>query len=88
MGIQYKADEARAERATPTAKPDDSTAVIAEVSAVTTDAAATLAVIDDLTKRGRDTLAFRNILRNQLDQLKALTDGPSLMRPTPTTIEG
>ncbi len=84
MGIQYKSDSERADRATPTVKPDDNAAVIAEVAAVTADALATLSVIDDLTKRGRDTTAFRGILRDDLARLQALTNGPSLMRPTPT----
>lgn len=84
MGIQYKSDAERADRATPTVKPDDTAAVIAEVAAVTADALATLSVIDDLTKRGRDTTAFRGILHDDLARLQALTNGPSLMRPTPT----
>lgn len=87
-GIQYKSDAERAERAAPTVKPDDTAAVISEVAAVTADALATLSVIDDLTKRSRDTTAFRGILRGDLAKIQALTNGPSLMRPTPTTIEG
>lgn len=37
MGIQYKSDSERGDRATPTVKPDDNAAVIAEVAAVTAD---------------------------------------------------
>lgn len=84
MGITYRTDTERADRAAPTTKPDDTTAIITEVAAVTTDARDTLDLIDRLTGRNRDTTQLRDILRSHLDKLAALTNGPSLMRPTPT----